>query len=105
MILTEENLKQTVKENELVIVDFWAPWCGPCRALGGVLQALEAELEDQVLIGKVNVDEQQQLAVDHSISAIPVLVFYKNGEERKSLVGVQSRESIMAVIDDLKKGD
>lgn len=71
-----------------VLVDFWAPWCGPCRALGPLLEKLAAEYGSDVTVVKVNVDESQQLAMQYNISAIPTMIFFKGGQVADMLRGL-----------------
>lgn len=77
-----------------VLVDFWAPWCGPCRAVAPMLEAVSQELQGKAKIVKVNVDDNQQLAVRFSVQAIPTLVIFKNGEAVDRIVGMIPREEI-----------
>ncbi|MBI2099248.1 thioredoxin [Candidatus Uhrbacteria bacterium] len=102
IVLTEKNFDQEViKSNEIVLVDFWAPWCGPCRMLGPVIEELAKEWSGKgVKIGKVNVDEEPALARDYGIMSIPTLIFFKNGKSVNQTVGAQAKEKIEA---ELKK--
>jgi thioredoxin 1 len=77
-----------------VLVDFWAPWCGPCRAVSPILDAVGEELQGKVKIVKVNVDENQQLAVRFGVQAIPTLIIFKGGEPVDRIVGMVAREEI-----------
>ena len=77
-----------------VLVDFWAPWCGPCRAVAPMLDAVGQELQGKVKIVKVNVDDNQQLAMRFSVQAIPTLIIFKNGEAVDRIVGMVPREEI-----------
>ncbi len=81
-----------------VIVDFWATWCGPCKMLAPVLDEIDAEHADNIKICKVNVDEQPALAAKFGIMSIPTLIFFRNGEEIGKLVGVHSKENILAIV-------
>ncbi len=78
-----------------VIVDFWAPWCGPCRALTPALEAAERELQGKAKVVKVNVDEQPGLAMQLGVQAIPTLVFFKNGKAVGRVVGVQPKDALV----------
>jgi len=88
MILTEQNFQEEINCDIPVLVDFWAPWCGPCNAMGPVMDRLAEEFEGKAKVAKVNVDEEKQLAVEYSISAIPAILIFKNGEVVETLVGV-----------------
>lgn len=83
--LTSTNYDMETKNPGTVIVDFWASWCGPCRMMNPILEELESE--GQIKVYKVNVDEEQQLAVKHLISSIPTILVYKDGMEQGEIVG------------------
>ena len=84
-----------------VLVDFWAEWCGPCRILGPILDELATEVGDKALICKVNVDENGELAQQYGIRGIPTMIFFKNGQGAKTLVGVQPKEEIKKTLQEL----
>ena len=92
--LTDATFEEKVlKENEKpVLVDFWAPWCGPCQMMGPILEALSEEVSDFAVVGKLNVDENPATAGKYGVMSIPTLIIFKNGEPVKQLVGVQSKE-------------
>ncbi len=86
--LTDDNFEQEVLKSELpILVDFWAPWCGPCRIIAPVLEELAEELEGKARIGKLNVDENPRIAMQYGIRSIPTLVFFKGGEPVDGVIG------------------
>ena len=100
--LNKENFEQEVKNSDkLVIVDFWATWCGPCQMLAPVLENIAEEKKDTVKVCKVNVDEQQDLAMEYGIMSIPTLVMFKNGEKVKTSVGFFSKSELEKIIDNI----
>ncbi len=89
IILTNENFEEEVlRSDKPVLVDFWATWCGPCRMLAPVIAQIAEEQEDKIKVGKVDVDEQPELAYRFGISSIPTLKVFKDGQVVKSSVGV-----------------
>lgn len=98
--LTNENFDQEVKQSILpVLVDFWAPWCGPCKMVGPVVESLAADNEGKLAVGKVNVDENKELAAQFGIRGIPTLVIFKDGSEAQRIVGAQGKAQLQKVID------
>jgi len=99
--ISDANISSVLEKNEIAVIDFWAEWCGPCRVLGPIVDEV-AKNNPQVLIGKVDVDENSDLAQEYSVRGIPTLVFLKNGAVSEKLVGVVSATKIQEVIDSLK---
>ena len=92
--LNAANFDETVKSG-VVLVDFWAPWCNPCRMLGGILEQVAAELPADVTIGKVNIDENRDLAVKFEVMNIPRIFIYKDGKIVNDTSGVQSKPKLL----------
>lgn len=97
--LTTQNFQEEVLNQEgAVLVDFFATWCGPCKMIAPLLSKIAEEYDGKVKIGKVNVDEQSELAMKYQIASIPTLVLFKNGKAIKSLVGLHSKNEIEEMI-------
>jgi thioredoxin 1 len=97
--ITNDNFESEVIKSDIpVLLDFWAPWCGPCRAVGPVLDELAAELGGSVKIGKVNVDEESVLAENHRVISIPALILYKNAQVVKTQVGALPKEALRKML-------
>jgi len=98
--LTEANFQTEVVDSQLpVLVDFWAPWCGPCRMLAPTIETLAEQYTGKARVGKVNVDDNQQLAANYRVEGIPTVIVYKGGEEVDRLVGVQPADAFAAALD------
>lgn len=94
-----ENFEEEVlKSNQPVVVDFYADWCGPCRMMAPVIDEIANEKADSIKVGKVNVDENQDLAMKYEVMSIPTIVIIKNGKVEKTFVGVTSKSDILACI-------
>lgn len=102
MNFTDENFKVNVLQSELpVLVDFWAPWCAPCRAIAPVIDQLAVQYEGKLRVGKLNIDEAQQIANDLNIRSIPTLIIFKGGKPVWSIVGGVSKAMIEGGIDNV----
>jgi len=98
--LTSENFDEVVK-NGVTLVDFWAPWCGPCRMIAPVIEELAEEYDGKATIAKVNTDEQQDIAVKFGIRSIPTILFFKDGEVVDQMVGAASKDVFAEKLDAL----
>jgi len=98
--LTRDNFDSIVG-NGVTLVDFWAPWCGPCRMIAPVIEELAEDYEGRATISKVNTDEQQELAVRFGIRSIPTILFFKNGEVVDQMIGAASKDAFASKLDAL----
>ena len=100
VIATESNFKEQVLSSaQPVLVDFWAEWCGPCKMIAPVLDELATEYGGKVKIAKVNIDENQNLAAQYRVTAIPTLLLFKGGQVTEQMVGAKSKRDLKASLD------
>ena len=97
--ITPENFDAVVNDNLPVLVDFWAPWCGPCRSLSPIVDEVADELAGKLTVAKCNVDDNQDLAMKYGVMSIPTLVVFKNGEEVDRSVGALPKARLQALLE------
>jgi len=99
--ISEDNFQSKVLDvkGKPILIDFWAPWCGPCQMQGPIIDELAGEVGDKAVIGKINVDDNQQLAGKYGIMSIPALIVFKDGEAVENMVGVHQKEDLLKVIE------
>ncbi|MEJ7554927.1 MAG: thioredoxin [Aquificaceae bacterium] len=99
IVLTESNWQaEVINSDKPVVVDFWAPWCGPCRIIAPIIEELAIEMGDKVKFGKLNTDENPNIAMRYGIRAIPTIMLFKNGEVVDTRIGVQPKEALRQMI-------
>jgi thioredoxin 1 len=98
--IVKDNFDQEVLNSDVpVLVDFWAQWCGPCRAVGPIIDELAEEYDGKISVGKVNVDEAGELASQFRVMSIPTIILFKDGEIAEKIIGVRTKEDFKAIID------
>ncbi|ADO44632.1 thioredoxin [Hydrogenobacter thermophilus TK-6] len=99
IVLTESNWHaEVINSDKPVVVDFWAPWCGPCRIIAPIIEELAMELGDKVKFGKLNTDENPNIAMQYGIRAIPTIMLFSKGEIADTRIGVQPKEALKQMI-------
>ena len=90
--------KVTTEKDKTLIIDFWAPWCGPCKALTPVLEEISTEMSDKVGVYKVNVDDNTDLAQEHGVQSIPTMLIFKNGSLSETIVGLKTKDELIDIV-------
>ena len=97
--ITDSNFNDVISKNKTVLVDFWAEWCGPCRMIGPIIEELANEYEGKAIIGKLDVDSNQESSVKYGVRSIPTILTFKDGEVVDRQVGAVPKETLTNVID------
>ncbi len=99
MQITKDNFEVEVMNSEIpVLVDFWAPWCGPCKMIGPIIEELAAEYEGKAKVGKLNVDDEQEIAMKYGVMSIPTLVVFNKGQEVERIVGFKPKAALAEIL-------
>lgn len=99
--LTDSNFKKEVLESHLpVLVDYWTPWCGPCKMIAPILEELAKEYDKKIKIGKINIDDNPKIPTQYQVMSIPILIFFKKGKAVDQVVGVLSKAELKKKIED-----
>lgn len=97
--LSEKSFDEVIPKNKVALVDFWASWCGPCRMVGPVIEQLADQYDGKALIGKVNVDEEAELAMRYQVMSIPTVILFRNGKEIAREVGVMPKDKYTSLLE------
>ena len=101
MKLTGDNFEKEVYQAEVpVLVDFYADWCGPCKAMSPVVEELAKEYEGKVKVGKINTDESQSIAIEYGVMSIPTFIVFKGGKAVKKMIGMQDKRTLVAAVEE-----
>ncbi|MDE6542900.1 MAG: thioredoxin [Muribaculaceae bacterium] len=99
---TDENVNEIIATGQPVVIDFWATWCGPCKAMAPAIDAIAEEYEGKAVIGKYNIDDETELAMKYRVMAVPTILFFKDGKKTDiRLVGLQNKETLKAKVEEL----
>ena len=99
--VSNTNISEILAGDKPVVIDFWAPWCGPCRMLSPIVEEVESEYGDRIVVAKCNVDDADEVAMQFRIRNIPTLMFFKGGEMVNRLVGAVPKQEITSIIDSM----
>jgi thioredoxin 1 len=98
--ITDASFKSEVTDSAIpVLVDFWAPWCGPCKMIAPVLEEIASEYDGKVKVVKINIDENQTTPSNYGVRSIPTLILFKDGQEVEKIIGAQSKENLKQMVD------
>ncbi len=97
--LTKTNFNETIMSEKIVLVDFWASWCGPCRMVSPIIDQIAEEYDGKITVGKVNVDDEGALASEYAVVSIPTVILFKDGKQAEKLVGAHSFDDYADMID------
>lgn len=101
--INDQNFQaEVIQSSQPVLIDFWAPWCGPCRQIAPLIDQLASENLGAVKVGKVNVDDSPNAAQEYGVSSIPTLILFKDGEPKQRFVGIQPKSRLQTAMDELK---